>query len=77
MKVVVKIDRMDSIRDSSVALADYIEAHNYKIDVVYQNGHYTISDFLHDIDSDMYLYKNEFIRQKEIDYTLPKELFEI
>lgn len=63
-------------------LRDYIERHNYKIDVTHRgNGNrYYVSEYLFNSDYahlHMFLYKSEFVTEDDIVYTLPKELFEI
>ena len=80
MMVIVKKYAMGSIRKSSPYLCDYIERHNYRIDVTSQGWRYYISEYLDNSDYDhlnTFLYKEEFVAEDDIVYMLPKELFEI
>jgi len=80
MMVIVKKSAMKDIREGNPYLYDYIERHNYKIDVTHQGNRYYVSEYLDNSDYahlHLFLYKSEFDAEDDIVYMLPKELFEI
>ena len=78
--VTVKKSAMKDIRKASPYLCDYIERHNYRVDVTNLGNRYYISEYLDNSNYDhlhTFLYREEFVAEDDNVYTLPKELFEI